>query len=151
MVVAEETAGRTEGRRVRRRQHQMASLVNQLALSYRIGSPEDEHDILGFTRNGAYNLVGKLFPSVTAVGARLMCSHRKDGVEKENALSAPSRQVAVGGHRRREIGRDLLEYIDKRAGELDTRIHRKAHSVCLTLTVIGVLSEYNDLDIVEGT
>ena len=63
MMIAEESAGRTQWRRVRRGKNQMSLSVYKLTFPGCVAAPEYEHQIFSSGVKLADNGIGKFFPS----------------------------------------------------------------------------------------
>ncbi len=114
MVVAEESAGCAEWRRMSRRQYQMARLVNQLTLAPGVCSPEDENESGTLAAQFPDGRICELFPAFALVRSGFMGADGKCGVEQQDSLTSPACQIAVSRDRGAGVVVDLLEDIDKR-------------------------------------
>gem|GEM_PF-289536 len=90
----------------------------------------------------------------TALGLLIAGTVRADGqggVEQQHALVGPTREVAARGARSAEVVGDLFEDVLKRGGKGRAVLHREAEPVGLAGFVVGVLTDDDHLDAVEGT
>src|SRR5690348_13468547 len=80
---------------------------------------------------------------------RLVGSHCQGGVEQHYSLFGPMREIAVAGDGYAYVILELFKYIDQGGRGRDAFGHGEAESVCLPLTMIGVLSQDYDLYVIE--
>ena len=85
------------------------------------------------------------------VAPRLVLPYGEGGVQQQNPLLCPSREIA--GHRNRstKVLLYLLEDILKRRGKCHTVAHRETEPMCLPWAMIGVLTDDHHLHLVERT
>ena len=95
--------------------------------------------------------IGKLLPSMALVAPRLVLPYGECGVQQQNPLLCPSREIA--GHRNRstKVLLYLLEDILKRRGKCHTVAHRETEPMCLPWAMIGILTDDHHLHLVDGT
>lgn len=156
MVVPEETAIGRQGRWMSGAQHEVAVGVDEGCLLAGRCSPQQKDEVLALRSQQAYDSVGERLPAVTRMAEGLMCTHAQAGIEKKDALVGPSRQVVwpqagvvEGSLLIETLCLYLLHDVDKRRGSRDILWHTEAKAVCLSRFVIGVLSQDDDLHLVE--
>ena len=140
-----------ERRRMYRLQNEMARAVYQLCLRARIATPKDEDKSVAVGGEGAYGGVGKLLPAVALMACSLMGAHRQRSVEQQHALPCPSREVARRWNRFAEVEFNLLENVLERRRKSHSVGNGEAQSLRLARLMVGVLTYYHHLHLVEGT
>ena len=70
-------------------------------------------------------------------------------VEQKHTLPRPAFEIAVGCLGDTEVGLEFLVDVFQRWRRAHVRLHRKAQTMRLTVAVIGVLAENDDLDLIE--
>lgn len=123
--------------------------IDHGSFSLRIGTPEHVYDAFPMTGDGLNDGIGKLFPAMSGVRGGFVGAYRQYGIEQQHALFRPSIQVTAVRIRSSRIGLYFLENIDERRGERDAVIDRKAQSVGLSFSVIGILSDDDDPDVLR--
>ena len=94
--------------------------------------------------------VRERLPAFVLVRIRLVRPHRQNGVEQHHSLFRPGNEAAVVGNLAAEVVVQFLEHIHQRRRRFDAGPHRKAKTVRLPFTVIGVLAEQQDFHFVVG-
>ena len=151
MVVAKETVVGAERRGVGGAEHAVTRGVDDGTLLLRIGSPEDEYEVVALLAEDADDSIGEHLPAAALMRTRIVGLHGERGVEEQHALVGPTGEVAVGRQGLAEVGLNLLEDVDQRGRHRHTRSHREAHAVGLPRLVVGVLTDDDHLDLMEGT
>ena len=149
MMVAEETSIGRQGGGMRRGQDKMPSTVDFRPFPYGVGAPKQEDEIVAVAGESVNGGIRECLPSDSGIGFWGMFAHGQRGIEQKHALTGPAGKVAVSGERGSRIVGDLLEYVDERRGHLDARSHGEAKAVGLTRPVIGILTDYDHLGVVE--
>lgn len=90
-----------------------------------------------------------LLPAAPLVTSGSMFAHGQRGVEQQHALLCPAYKASALRHRRAQVVLNLFEYVDKRWRKRHAVAHREAQSLSLPRLVVGVLSEYHHLNLVE--
>lgn len=81
---------------------------------------------------------------------RKVRSYGERGVEQENTLIGPPCQSSAGlRYVQAQIGIYFLENVYERRRAGNALRHRKAQPVCLTSVVVGILTENDNLHLVE--
>ena len=151
MMIAKETAIGRQWRWVCRTQNAMFRCVNELCLALRITAPQDEHHMLPFGTDQTNDGIGELFPTTLLMAGCHVGSHGQGGVQEQDTLFCPSRQIARLGNRFAKVCLNLLEDVAERRGKRHTIIHRKAQTMCLLGLMIGVLSYQHHLHLRQRT
>ena len=94
--------------------------------------------------------VGESFPAFVLVGPGLISPNGKGGIEEEDSLFDPTIKIAGGVVGVAQIGFDLFIDILQRGGWFDAIRNGKGKSVCLTRTMIRILTKYDDLYLIHG-
>ena len=93
--------------------------------------------------------IGELLPSKTSVAVGHVGPHRQRGIQQQDTLLSPARQVAALRYWRAQVGLYLLENVLKRRREGYAILHREAQAVGLAWFVIGILTDDDYLYLVE--
>lgn len=121
-----------------------------LFLFLSLAAPEYEHKRLFARAELFYYAVGKRLPSAIAMRVRLSRTYGKSGVEEQNALLRPTRQIACGSaHVRADVGGKFLVNVYKRRRKLYSAADRKRKTVRLSGIYVRVLSDDNYFYILE--
>ena len=151
VTATEESAIGRQGRGVGGGEDMMAATVDELCFLYGVASPKEKDNTLSPLREGLDGGVGEGLPSMPLVGTCLMGTYGEGGVEEEYSLLCPSAEVATGGGQvELQVVVNLFDDVDQRGGDGDTVGDGEAEPLCLSWFVIGVLSEDDHLDFVEG-
>lgn len=106
--------------------------------------------MLLFLAYGAYHIVREDMPAYRAVRHRTMLFDGERSIEEEDSLPSPVCEVARSGAvRHTHVVRQLLVDVAKGGGDRHTVLHGEAKTVRLSRAVIRVLTEDDDLDLVE--
>ena len=149
MPAAEEAAVRRQRRGVRRLEHEVPRLVDELRLLLRVAAPQHEHDRLFLGIHLADDPVGEALPPALAVRRGLAHFDRQHAVEQEHALLRPMFEKAVALRPDAEVALQLLVDVDEARRRADPRLDREAQTMRLPLAVIGVLPEDHHAHLVE--
>ena len=93
--------------------------------------------------------IGKVRPADARMAHGLIGPHGEGCVEQHDTLFRPVRKIAVVRDGQTEIVPQLLEDIDQRRGRGNTFLNGKAEPMRLTGTMIGVLTQQYDLEIIK--
>ena len=132
-------------------EYEVALRVGDGALLLCVAAPEHIDDSLLAFGDGAHHGVGEGLPSAAGMRGRFVFADRQHGVQQQHSLLGPPVEVTRGGDRRPGIVGDLLEDVLQRGREGDAVGHREAESVGLPGSVVGVLSDDDDLQPLERT
>lgn len=122
--------------------------VDKAALTPCIGTPEHKDNVLALVRDGLDDRVGEVLPAEAGVARRLVLQYGEDCIEEEDALPCPVGEVSRGTLDA-EVVLYLLKDVEERGWWRCTLGDGEAESVGLTGVVVGVLTEDNDLYLVE--
>ena len=131
-------------------EHEMLTAVDHPSFLLRIAAPEHEDQTLSPIRQSLDGCIGEGLPALALMRTCLASLDGESGIEKKHALIGPSRQVAIGHVHCHSIF--LLQFlidIYERGRRLNAVLDREAQSVSLVRTMIWILSEYHNLDLVE--
>ena len=111
-MLAEPTAAiGAQRRRMHRFQNQIPRLVNHIRLATCETAPKHIDEVLALRGQRANGRISKSLPTQLRVAVGLMGAHGERGVEQQNALLGPARQVARRGDGRAEVVVDFLENV----------------------------------------
>lgn len=120
-------------------------------LALGVAAPEQVDDPLFAFGDGADDGIGEGLPAAAGVRGGLVGPHGQHGVQQQDPLLGPAVEVPAGGYRSVQVAGDLLEDVLQRGRERDAVRHREAEAVGLALPVVGVLTDDDDLQLVERT
>jgi hypothetical protein len=149
MSAADEAAMRRQRRGMRRAQHAMAVAVDHLALGLRVAAPQQEDKAFAFAIQRVHHMVGEPLPALACMGTGAAFLDREHGVQQQHALPRPRQQAAVVRTRDADVALQFLEDVVQRRRHGNARLHGEAQPVRLSRTVVGILAEHHDLDVVE--
>ena len=95
--------------------------------------------------------IGEGLPAQRGMAVGLMGTDRQGGVEQQYALFGPACEVATQRDGCAEVLLNLLEDVLQRRGKQHTVLYGEAQPMCLAWLMVGVLSDDDHLDLVEGT
>ena len=147
MARPKETAIDRKWRRVDSLQNQISRWVNHRPLLLRVATPKHIDDTLLLLGNFSHHSVGKSFPTTTRVRGRLVSPNRQHRIEHQHPLLRPAIKVSTHRNRHAQVVGDLLEDIAQRWRKVNPVIDRKAQAICLTITVIRILSNNHNLQL----
>ena len=125
----------------------MFGIVDYPALFLGVAAPKHKNYGVGtFVEQGDHK-VGKPLPALACVRTAGSGADGEDGVEQENTLLRPAAEVAAVGGRYAQVVFERFVDIHERRGTFNALSHRKAHSVRLAFAYVGVLPDYDHLDI----
>ena len=124
-----------------RRNDAVPAAVYERSLALRVCAPEDENYVLATLGERAHDGIREDLPALVLVASGAMRGYGESGVQEQHALVGPLQQV-------RHVSK-LLRDVEERRRRLDVRRDIKRQSLGLPGLVIGVLSENDDLDLVE--
>lgn len=112
------------------------------ALLLRVPTPQHEHDTGALPMvEGLYNSVRKALPPPVPMRAWLPRNNSEHRIKEQHTLVSPLLQAPVLGPREpRNILLELAEDVEQRWRREDTVLHREAHAMGLSRSVVGVLS-----------
>ncbi len=151
MAVAEEAAMGRQRRRVGRGEDEVARGIDRGALLLCVRSPKHVYEVLSLGVEATDDGVGERLPTMPLMRSGTVRADGQDGVEQQHALIGPTREIAARGARSAEVVGDLFEDVLKRGGKGRAVLHREAEPVRLAGLVVGVLTDDDHLDAVEGT
>ena len=149
MPAAEEAAVRRQRRRVRRLQHEVLGRVDERRLLLRVAAPQHEHDRLCLRVDLADDRVGEALPAAVAVRGRAAHLDGQHAVEQQHALARPMFEQAVAGPRDAEVDSPAPCRCWRGSAAGGRLGDREAQAVRLARTVVRVLAEDHDADLVE--
>ena len=141
MLIPKEAIVGREGRGMCRTEYQMLVTVNEGTFLLCITSPKDEYQIFSFFGQDTDGSICKLFPTATLVWTGLVGAYCQGGVQQQDALFSPSCQVTGGRGWRADIFFYFFENVHQRRRKGYSVIHRETKAVCLTGTMVGVLTD----------
>ena len=148
-MTPEEAAAGREWRRMHRLQDEVLGRVDQDLLGDGVVAPEDENEVLASLRESADSGVGELFPAMARVRGGLSGAHRQRGVEQQHPFPRPLLEVARTRHGHAEVVVQFLEDVLQARRERHAVGHRERETMGLSRSVVGVLSQDDDLHPVE--
>ncbi len=110
-----------------------------------VSSPQQENYRFFTLIKKLYHPVCKYLPAHTPVGICLSLAYCQHRVHKQNTAVRPLFQISVGSRRYSKIGVQLLVNVLERRRNSRPFLHRKAKSVSLTRSVIGILPDNDSL------
>lgn len=146
MPASEKAVVGREGARMRRLKDEMSRISDQLAFCTRRRAPKQENDRLLALVEDRDDAVGKDLPSPSLMALRSPLTDGQGGVEEQNPLLCPGREITRLWGRHTDITLQLLVDVAKRRGRGYSLADRKAEPVRLTRAVVGVLAEDDRLD-----
>ena len=151
VVVAEETAVCREGTGMGGCEDVVLVGVDECRLASGRRSPKEKDDVVAVVVDGTDDGVGECFPALVAVTEGLVLTDGETGVEEEDALACPACEVAGGRDGGSGLGVYFLEDVLERGRKGYSVSYAETESVCLSGSVIGVLAEDDDLDLIYGS
>ena len=149
MAAAEEASAGRIRRGMGGRQDEVRAVEEFLAFFLSVFAPEQEDDIVVMCGNGLNDGVGQLFPPLLMVRKRLAFTNRQRGVEEENPLASPGDEATVGCRRNAKVGLKFLIDVLKGGRDGDPMRHAEAEAVGLSWTVVWVLPNDDNFDLVK--
>ncbi len=125
-------------------------LVDEFALPLRIFPPEEEHDPRAAIGDLADDAVCELLPALVSMRSGLAGGDGQHRVQEQHALLGPAGEIAAHRRCQPKVGLKLTEDVLKRRRRLDARRNREAEPHRLTGTVVGILAEDDDANVIEG-
>ena len=116
-----------------------------------IGSPKDEHQMLPLLGQNTDGGIGKFLPTLALVRACLMGTDGECGIEQEHPLVGPTGEVSARRDVDAQVALDFLEDVLKGRREGHALVHGETESVCLSGTVVRVLSDNHHFGLMERT
>ena len=150
MSVAHEASVCAEWAGVCALEDKVARMVNERCFFACRCSPEHEDKVVPTTIEGGNGSIGECFPSLSAMAEGLVLFDREACVEQKDALFCPACQVATLWNGCSCFGLYLFENVLERGREGNAVVDTEAESVRLSRSVIRVLPEDDDTNIVEG-
>src|SRR4051794_30191576 len=99
---------------MRRLDHHVAALVDELLLAPCVRAPEDEHDPFGLLVHCLDHRVGEGLPALALVGCGLVGADGERRVEEQDASTGPGLEAARAWRRIADVGLELLEDVHER-------------------------------------
>ena len=140
-----------EGRGMDGLEDEIALAINHIGLRTGIAAPEHVDQMFALRGQCTDGSIGERLPPQRGMAVGLMGPDGQRGVEQQYTLFSPARQVAREWYGRAEVLLNFLEDVLQRGRKLDAVLHREAESVSLTRLMVGILSDDDHLDLVEGT
>ena len=128
---------------------EVARVADEYLFAARGASPKDKDKRPVLLSDSPDRRIREGLPADPPVGVGLMGSHGEDRVEEEHPLLGPLGQIAVVGYPEAEVVVKLLVDIDEGRRDRNVLVYRKTQAVRLSVPVIGILAEDDDLDLVE--
>lgn len=128
-------------------------LVNNASLLLSVGPPKHKNQSrrTRFAQT-LYDGVRKCLPSFVFVAISFGFSDSETGVEQQDSLLGPTAQIAVSwSHKTLDIGFQFFVHVDQRRRWWHAFLHAEAKAVGLIGSVVGVLAENDDFNLVNGT
>lgn len=144
------TIGR-ERRRVNRLQHKVLRLVYHICLASRVATPQHIDQMLALCSQSTDGRISKLLPAQCRMAVGLMGTYGQRGIEQQDPLLGPARQITCLRKGRAQIILNLLEDILQRWRKLYPVLNGETQSMCLSRLMIRVLSDDDHLHLVKGT
>src|SRR5690606_2729555 len=149
MPVADKAARSRKRRGMRTLQHQMPAPVDKGALLLRIRAPEKKDNIFPLFLQCGDCGVGETLPAAALMGAGARLLDGEDGIQQQNALPRPWKQMSVRRARQAEIAVQFLIDVAKRGRDCNAGRYREAETVRLSRPVIGILPDDDEFDRLE--
>ena len=127
----------------------MTRTVYEVPLAAGKISPEHEHHAVGIVRYAADHSISELFPADPAVGCSLTAAHSQYRIQQQHTLTGPFLKIRISAHPDAEIRLYLLEYVLQGRRCRHTFRHGKRESVCLSRSVIRILSKDDYLHLIQ--
>ena len=105
--------------------------------------------MLFFFGENADSRICKCFPTSVLVRTGLVCTYGEGSIEQQYALLCPASQLAGSGGISAIVIFYVLETFKLGRRERNTVIYGETKSVCLSRTMIGVLTDYHDFYFVK--
>jgi hypothetical protein len=126
---------------VRRLDDVVTRPVDPLALSLGVAAQEEKDHRISLDIDEVDDGVGEALPALAGVGPGVGGADGEDGVEEQEPLACPRRQVAVQRDRGAHVVVKLAEEVSQRRRRGDAGSHGEGEAVRLTGAVVGVLAE----------
>ncbi len=166
VVAAEEPVVGREGRRMRTFEHAVFAPIDEHLLVAGVASPKQEDDVRTIGGKRLDGSVGECLPTLACMTVGHASLHGERSVEQQDALVGPCAEVAAVGQGRgtshrpwigtrhhhgrlSELAHQFLVDVEQRRREGNARLHREAQAMSLPRFVIGILSEDDNLHLVE--
>ena len=130
---------------MRRFQDQMAGIVQHFLLRLCRFTPENKYNGPVLFIQDTDCRIGKLFPANAPMGVCRMCPHRQYCVQHQYPLLRPFDQITVIRNITPQIIMKFLVNIDQRRRNINLRLYGKTESVGLSVSMVGILSQYYHL------
>ena len=127
----------------------MSATVDECPFTLGVGSPKNKYKMLFFFGENADSRICKCFPTSVLVRTGLVCTYGEGSIEQQYALLCPACQIAGSGGISANVIFYFLENIKSGRRERNTVIYGETKSVCLSRTMIGVLTDYHDFYFVK--
>src|ERR1043165_1878621 len=136
--------------RMRCLQHVMFRSVDQSFFSTREVAPQQKDYTGLFIAYFLYYRIGKSLPAALRMTVRFSGINRKRCVKQKHALFGPFFKVAMVGRVNAKVGFYFFKNIYQRRWLFNPVGHGEAKPLSLSRAMVGVLSQYNHLNIAEG-
>ena len=151
MAAPEEPLVGTKRGGVGRFEDEMFGLVDEDLFFLGEFAPKEEDDVFFACRYLRDHGIGELGPADLGVAHGFVGADGERGVEQEDALLGPMGEVAVVGDGHTDVLVQFLKDVDEGGGRGDGFLDGKAKAVGLASAMVGVLSEQDDLDLIDGS
>ena len=131
-------------------EHKVFCLVHEDLFFLGELTPEEEYHVFFGCRDFGDHGIGEFGPADLGVAHGFVGAYGQRGVEEKDALFRPVGEVAMAGDGHADVLVQLFEDVDKGGGRWNTFLDGETQAVGLAGAVVGVLSQQDDLDLVEG-
>lgn len=151
MAASEESLVGTKRGGVGRFEDEVFGLVDEDLFFLGELAPEEEDDMFFAGRHLRDHGIGELGPADLGVAHGFIGAYGERGIEEEDALLGPVSEVAVVGDGHTDILTQFFKDIDEGGWRGDGFLDGEAEAVGLAGAMVGVLSQQDDLDLIEGS
>ena len=127
----------------------MFRIIKHWCLSLCRRTPQHIHNRSVLHIDSINNCIRKLLPAVSLMWISLMCSYRKNRVEKKYSLLRPFHQIAVAWDITSTVIMQFFIYILKWRRCFLSRKYWKRQSMCLMYIMIRILTKYQYLNLTK--
>ena len=150
MAAAEKASMGGQGTGMHRGQFVVDGVGNQLCLALGVGAPQEKHHGGGLIVQLADDTVGEALPSLPLMAGGLSLPHGEHRIEQQHTLLCPGGEVAAVGNGLAHVLFQLFEDVFEAGRRLYPLLHRKAQTVSLLRSVVGVLTDDHHLHVQKG-
>ncbi len=138
-----------ERRGVGRRDDAMARAVDERAFFLRVTAPENEDEMFAPGGERMDDGVGERFPAFALMRTGAVRFDGQRRVQEKDALIRPGKEIGDGLRVAAAVACAFLRDVDERGRGADARRDVEAKPLRLPRFVVGILSDDDDLDLVE--